>query len=136
MNKHALFMLVMFLSWAQLSSAFTVNPIPEKAFPASISDFKADYMNEDGGLGAPAVFRGYASNWKATKKWTPEYFAEHYSEFKVGIQTSEKLSGEFGAVETEYKESTLGDYLANIELDAEEIGYLAQFPLVDNAPEL
>ena len=51
--------------------------------------------------GTPVVIKGGAKDSKAFEKWTPEYFAENYGDFKVNIveqNSNEHFVGSFGDV--------------------------------------
>jgi hypothetical protein len=116
--------------------ALQFKPIPEKELPKTKEQFVRKFLTADDNRGEPAVFRGYAKNWPATKKWSPKYFAEKFSDFKVKVQIDEHLTGEFGPVETKYKKMDLKTYVSQFHKEADEIGYLSQFSLAKNFPTL
>jgi hypothetical protein len=67
----------------------------------------------------PEVFRGAARDWACTKKWTFDYFAEHFGDKEVTITNNRGLVGNG---QKDYETIKLRDYIA--ELRAGSMKYL------------
>ncbi|WP_248751298.1 cupin-like domain-containing protein [Pseudomonas sp. MWU15-20650] len=58
-------------------------PVPEVSIKdLSPENFHKIFLEPN----TPVVFRGAAKDWEAVKKWTPEFFAEHYGDVKVATR--------------------------------------------------
>lgn len=82
----------------------------------------------------PAVFRGMAADWPATRKWSFAHIASLSPEMPVKVVRSNRELNE-----TRFAQSTLGAYIELLERDAspeEEPVYLKEFDLLKRFPEL
>lgn len=59
----------------------------------------------------PEVFRGAARDWACTKKWTFDFFAEHFGDKEVVLTNNRGLVGE---EQRTYETITLRDYIAQL----------------------
>lgn len=82
----------------------------------------------------PAVFRGMAADWPATRKWSFAHIASLSPEMPVKV-----VLGNREVNETRFAQSTLGAYVELLERNAppeEEQVYLKEFDLLKKFPEL
>lgn len=115
--------------------AFSGNPcssIPVLEGIVSKGEFEKKYKKTF----QPVVFKGAARDWDSSS-WSLEFFKENFSEVPVEIQVRETLSdNKYGAVESEYEQKTLAEYIQDIDSRGIEAGYLSQFNILDIHPEL
>ena len=84
----------------------------------------------------PVVMRQGIRVWPAFGKWTPNWLREQHGHIDVSVLTHEQLTGEAGEpVRTRHVRMNFGDYLSRMGTTSCP-GYLAQYPLFRQVPEL
>lgn len=84
----------------------------------------------------PAVFSGAAEGWPAMASWTPQALSARVGHLEVVVLVEEIVTGDPGEpVVSRHRRMRLGEYLQRLQ-DSSHSGYLAQYPLLEQAPEL
>ena len=102
-------------------------PVPEVEFTTH-----AQFYRNHVPVWEPAVFRGVAKDWPATKQWTMDYFAEKFGDTKAVIGDQPGLYGE--GESGQFEESTLGDLVAAIRAGKKKA--LRFSPVIEENPHL
>ena len=92
-----------------------------------------EFVNNKGVLlDRPLVFRGAAKDWPSVKKWSKDFFREHYSKTEVAIIDNPGLVDP--TKENNYKQTNFGDYFKEVEKDKDK--YLRFSRVLDHNPVL
>ncbi|MEX1368997.1 MAG: cupin-like domain-containing protein [Nannocystaceae bacterium] len=86
--------------------------------------------------GLPGVFSGALKDWPAFKRWTPNWLAERFGDARVMVLVRERVTESArDPVQSRHESMLLGNYLRTLE-HSDSPGYLAQYPIFDQIPEL
>ncbi len=71
-----------------------------------------DFLENYYATNTPLIMTGMMKNWRALSKWTPQYFAEHFGDVRVSVQTN-RSSNPLYEIECEKhrSEMTLREYI-------------------------
>ena len=83
----------------------------------------------------PALFRLDAP--ELLERWSPEALSLRYGTLPIWVQRSESLTGdEHGIIEETYAPTTMEAFVAELREDQAHAGYLSQYRLFEQVPEL
>ena len=80
------------------------------------------------GNGRPLKIKNEAVNWNAVDKWTPEWFADNYSDYVVPIANGSRRNMEYSSI-------TISNFVAQMKNDQKQM-YLRQYDIFTRIPEL
>ncbi|WP_419241183.1 cupin-like domain-containing protein [Cardinium endosymbiont of Nabis limbatus] len=113
-------------------AAPVIKEINQASLPKSEVEFEVQYYN----CLNPVVFKRATKSW-GTVKWDFRFFKSKYGDVPVSVQLSEILTGELqGPVKTVYINSTLKNYIDDVEKNGLKAGYLSQFDILNIHLEL